>query len=182
MGGASKPGDKEGHVKRTSAGRMIVGYGGGTTAIGPEYGFGTAMEPFVKEVLADPGKFHPDYDPKAGYEVAGCVWFQGYSDRGAPADEYKALMKTFIEDMRRLVKTPKMPFVIGVLGTGRFKESTGRTPVVQAQRATAELPEFKGNVKAVETYVYYPAIAGDGQIDETAEVNHSEPSYHSMKF
>lgn len=68
-------------------------------------------------------------------------------------------MQTFIKDVRQLVKTPKMPFVIGVLGTGGFKDSTDRTPVVQAQRAAAELPEFQGNVQAVETYVYYPLIA-----------------------
>jgi hypothetical protein len=34
----------------------------------------------VKKVLADPKRVYPDYDPKAGYELAGFVWFQGWND------------------------------------------------------------------------------------------------------
>jgi len=34
----------------------------------------------VKEVLADPKKVYPNYDPKEGFELAGFVWFQGFND------------------------------------------------------------------------------------------------------
>lgn len=34
----------------------------------------------VKKVLADPGRIVPKYNPKAGYEIAGFVWFQGWND------------------------------------------------------------------------------------------------------
>jgi len=40
------------------------------------------FDEYIKKVLADPGKYHPEYDAKAGFEVAGVVWFQGYSDQG----------------------------------------------------------------------------------------------------
>ena len=38
------------------------------------------MMSHVKDVLADPKKVYPDYDPKEGYEIAGFVWFQGFND------------------------------------------------------------------------------------------------------
>ena len=61
----------------------------------------------------------PDYDAKAGYEIAGFVWFQGFNDQFAPEyrDNYKDNMVHFINDVRKEYKTPNMPFVIGVLGT-----------------------------------------------------------------
>jgi len=34
----------------------------------------------VKKVLADPKRVVPDYDPEAGYQIAGFVWFQGWND------------------------------------------------------------------------------------------------------
>lgn len=34
----------------------------------------------TKDVLAEPGKYHPDYNKEAGYEIAGFIWFQGYND------------------------------------------------------------------------------------------------------
>ncbi len=48
-----------------------------------------------------------------------------------------------------------VPFVHGVLGTGRIKEGVDANPVSVAQRAAAALPKFKGNVAAVESYPYY---------------------------
>jgi hypothetical protein len=34
----------------------------------------------VKKVLADPKRVCPAYDEKAGYELAGFVWLQGFND------------------------------------------------------------------------------------------------------
>jgi alpha-galactosidase len=64
-------------------------------------------------------------------------------------------MKLFINDIREEVKTPNMPFVIGVLGTARTKEGVDANEVSRAQRKAAEFPEFKDNVRAVESYTQY---------------------------
>jgi alpha-galactosidase len=111
----------------------------------------------VGKVLADPGKYHPQYDAAAGYEMAGFVWFQGFNDQFSDEyhGKYTGNMKLFIEDVRKTFKTPAMPFVIGVLGTSRTKAGVDASPVSVAQRAAAALPEFKGNVAAVESYLYY---------------------------
>jgi len=119
--------------------------------------FWRSMVDSVEKVLADPGQYHPQYDPAAGYEVAGFVWFQGFNDQFSDEfhGHYTDNMKLFIEDVRKTFKTAGMPFVIGVLGTGRTKEGVDANPVSVAQRAAAALPEFKGNVAAVESYPYY---------------------------
>jgi len=87
----------------------------------------------VKKLLTDPGKYHPEYDAKAGFEVAGMVWFQGYSDQGYENGvEYKDTMRHLIHDLRKLTGTPEMPVVIGTtsaLGEGSL--------VVKSQKAVA---------------------------------------------
>jgi hypothetical protein len=40
---------------------------------------------FTRKVLADPKAYHPEYDPEAGFEVAGGVWFQGFNDQFDPS-------------------------------------------------------------------------------------------------
>ncbi|MFZ9937291.1 MAG: sialate O-acetylesterase [Luteolibacter sp.] len=119
--------------------------------------FWRSMVDSVQKVLADPGKYHPQYDASAGYEVAGFVWFQGFNDQFSEEyhGQYTDNMELFIEDVRKTFKTPAMPFVIGVLGTSRTKEGVDANAVAVAQRAAAALPEFKGNVAAVESYLYY---------------------------
>jgi hypothetical protein len=126
----------------------------------------------VKKVLADPKRVVPDYDPKAGYEIAGFVWFQGwndmvagdvYSDRSKPNRfaKYSEWMADFIRDVRKGLNAPKMPFVIGVMGVDgpiedvepRYKEQHKNFRAAMA--APAELPEFKGNVAAVETAPFW---------------------------
>ena len=42
------------------------------------------MMSHVKDVLADPKKVYPGYDPKEGYEIAGFIWFQGFNDLVGP--------------------------------------------------------------------------------------------------
>ncbi len=113
----------------------------------------------VSTVLADPKQSHPDYDADAGYEIAGFVWFQGFNDQFSEdfRSNYKNNMVAFIKDIRKEFKTPKMPFVIGILGTGRAQseEAVYENAVSIAQREAAAVPEFKGNVVAVESYTDY---------------------------
>ena len=212
-------------AKRTTgiAGPVAPGYGSNATNIGPEYGFGMALESrldspvllikvswggididsgfrppsskklgneadpppspgpkyqeLVKQVhavLADLKTYHPAYDPAVGYEMAGFYWFQGFNDKfGDKPTRYKEHMANFIRDIRAEFKTPAMPFVIGVIGTGSTakktdystlshaaavelgKKETADDPVAVAQREAAALPEFAGTVVAVESYPYY---------------------------
>jgi alpha-galactosidase len=116
----------------------------------------------VKKVLADPKRVCADYDEQAGYELAGFVWFQGFNDlvdgqtyprRDQPGgyDEYSRLLAHFIRDVRTDLSAPKMPFVIGVLGVEGEKQAIFRS----AMAAPADMPEFKGNVIAVDTAPFW---------------------------
>ncbi len=110
------------------------------------------MNEAVHAVLDNLKGNHPAYDPRARYEIAGFVWFQGFNDQFSAVyrENYKSNMINFIKDVRKEYKTPKMPFIIGVLGTGGEKNA-----VSVAQREAAKAPEFKGNVLAVESYTEY---------------------------
>jgi len=112
------------------------------------------MVGFVRKVLADPKAYHPEYDPKAGYEVAGGVWFQGFNDQFDPEfhGNYATNMVHFIQDLRKEVNSPKMPFIIGVLGTPAFREEALTNNVAIAQREAAKSPELTGTVAAVESW------------------------------
>jgi len=90
----------------------------------------------VNKVLNDPGALCPAYDAKAGYELAGFVWFQGWNDltdKGAYSRQRQDGMITEEDRTRR-------PHVVS------FRD---------AQAAPAELPEFNGNVFAVQTGHFY---------------------------
>jgi alpha-galactosidase len=117
----------------------------------------------VKKVLADPKRVCPAYDPKEGYELAGFVWLQGFNDlvdgttypgpdQPGRYDVYSDLLAKFIRDVRKDLSAPKMPFVIGVLGVGGERENE---VFRKAMAAPAAMPEFKGNVIAVETAPFW---------------------------
>jgi len=118
------------------------------------------MRDQVHAVLKDLESNHPDYDPEAGYEMAGFVWFQGYNDQFSEAyhSNYKNNMIAFINDVRKEFGNSQMPFVIGVLGTSvasnKGKAEVYKSPVPVAQRAVALDPQVSG-VKSVESYVYF---------------------------
>ena len=133
------------------------------------------MMEHVRSVLADPGKIHPGYNAKNGYELGGFVWFQGwndmvdsgtYPDRGKKGgyDQYSEVMAQFIRDVRSGLNSPNLPFVIGVMGAGGPTDLYG--PRQQRYKnihqyfrdsmaAPASLPEFRGNVTAVLTEKYW---------------------------
>jgi hypothetical protein len=120
----------------------------------------------VRKVLGDIKRVVPEYDPSQGYELAGFVWFQGfndyinewyYDDRDQPGGYamYSKLLTLFIRDVRKDLKAPKMPFVIGVMGIDGMKPGLHMTHFREAMAAPASLPEFKGNVVAVQTAPYW---------------------------
>ncbi|MEE8451652.1 MAG: sialate O-acetylesterase [Thermoguttaceae bacterium] len=88
-------------------------------------------------------------------EIAGFVWFQGWNDMYNGAElEYASNMKHLINDVRKDLGVPKLPVVIGVMGQNQSKPAQGAMLAVQeAQLSMENVPEFKGNVKAVRTDV-----------------------------
>lgn len=129
----------------------------------------------VKKVLGDLKRVVPGYDAAQGYELAGFAWFQGWNDmvdqgtypnRDKPGgyDAYTRVLAHFIRDVRKDLNTPKLPFVIGVIGVGgptalygpdqqRYKST--HENIRTAMAAPASMPEFNGNVAAVLTEQYW---------------------------
>ncbi len=129
------------------------------------------MVEHVKRVLADPRRVCPAYDPAAGCEIAGFVWFQGwndmvdshsYPDRGKPGrfDLYSDLLAHFIRDVRKDLGAPEMPFVIGVMGVGGTKGNPDMLAFREAMAAPSLLPEFRGKVAAVPTAPFWAEELG----------------------
>ena len=110
--------------------------------------------PEIDKVLADPGKYHPEYNPEVGYEVAGLVWFQGYSDKGNSA--YGEQLEVMIEDLRKKVKTPKMPVVLGTLGMEAYKQAAFANEVNAGMLQVSQMPKFADNVDVVNTAPFFP--------------------------
>jgi hypothetical protein len=135
----------------------------------------------VRKVFADPRRVVPDYDAKAGYEIAGFAWFQGWNDmvdgntypqRREPGgyDLYSELLAHFIRDVRNDLGAPRVPFVIGVMGVGGIRDQPEYFR--QAMAAPASLPVFQGNVAAVETAPFWDQPLAD-LADEMGVVNKS---------
>ena len=147
----------------------------------------------VKRVLADPKRVCPVYDAKQGYEIAGFVWFQGWNDlvanetypqkpggKGRDYSQYSQWMADFIRDVRKDVGAPKMPFVIGVLGVDGLKANDGIMSFREAMAAPASLPEFSGNVTAVQTAPFWSAELGaiDAKRADVRQMGHFLNSKH----
>jgi len=107
----------------------------------------------LKNIKAD----FPDYDGK-GYEIVGFGWHQGWNDGCGAKDvaEYEKNMANFIRDVRKDLGVPKLPFVIGGSGFGGWNQSIPRrVGIMKAQAAVAQYPEFRGNVRYVETRSFF---------------------------
>ncbi len=107
---------------------------------------------YVHETLDNLKKHFPAYDEKAGYEICGFVWFQGYNDLGTTKEEYAKDLVCLIKDLRAEFKAPQMKVVVGVMGVNGVKNEGGKQKAVRdGQRFVNTVPEFKGNVKAIES-------------------------------
>jgi alpha-galactosidase len=84
-------------------------------------------------------------------ELAGFVWFQGWNDQyGGAEQEYASNMKHFIEDVRKDLGAPNLPFVIVAMGQNGSQPATGPLLTIRdAQMAMNDVPEFKDNVRAI---------------------------------
>jgi alpha-galactosidase len=144
------------------------------------------MMEHLKKVLADPKKVIPDYDAAQGFELAGFVWLQGWNDmvdghvypNHNQPDRfalYSELLAHFIRDVRKDLNAPKMPFVIGVMGVGGLKdESVDMVAFRRAMAAPAAMPEFKGNVVAVQTAPFWS--------DELGAIDKKHEKVRQMRY
>lgn len=136
----------------------------------------------VKKVLADVKRVVPSYDPAQGYELSGFVWLQGFNDmvdshvypnhnKPDRFASYSDALAHFIRDVRKDLSAPRMPFVIGVMGVGGLKDQSPEMLAFrQAMAAPASMPEFQGNVIAVQTAPFWSDELG--AIDaKRAEIN-----------
>jgi len=109
----------------------------------------------VHDVLKNLKTRFPSHDEKAGYEIAGFVWFQGFNDMiegGKPVAEYGKNLTCLIKDVRKEFKAPEMKVVVGVMGVNGVKNEVGKQGDIRNQmRSMNTVPEFKGNVKAIES-------------------------------
>ncbi|NIP25403.1 MAG: sialate O-acetylesterase [Phycisphaerae bacterium] len=129
----------------------------------------------------------PEYKGQ-GYEIAGFVWFQGWNDmfdKDFLAD-YGKHMANFIRDVRKDLKAPNMPFVIGQMGQGGVDDTGGNKQIIKDHQASMEkIPEFKGNVKVVRTDVFWDKKAAElvknwrDHIEEWNKVG-SDYGYHYL--
>jgi Carbohydrate esterase, sialic acid-specific acetylesterase len=140
------------------------------------------MMEHVKKVLSDPKQVIPNYDQARGYELAGFVWLQGFNDlvdghvypkHNQPDrfDLYSELLAHFIRDVRNDLDAPSLPFVIGVMGVGGLKDdSEDMLAFRKAMAAPSTMPEFQGNVIAVETAPFWSDELGIID-DKRAQIN-----------
>ncbi|MGJ8655212.1 MAG: sialate O-acetylesterase [Akkermansiaceae bacterium] len=155
--------------KYTASGKLETFKAQKKEATGRNYRY---MIDHVQKVLTDIKRVYPEYDPQAGYELSGFVWFQGWNDfvdlgtypnsKGEKQYHlYSQLLAQFIRDVRKDLKAPTLPFALGVIGVyGNYTPGTFKAPnnaedrmklFRKAVAAPAHMPEFKDTVTAVQT-------------------------------
>ncbi|MCH8823274.1 MAG: sialate O-acetylesterase [Planctomycetes bacterium] len=165
---------------------------GGTT--GPYY---NEMIKIVVDALSNIKEHFPDYQGQ-GYEIAGFIWFQGWNDMvdEKRVAEYEENLVNLIKDVRKDLKTPNLPFVVGELGVGGPEEAKKNKRIAdirKAQAAPANLEEFSGNVACVKTSKYWDNEAHqilkkywikrvwtDKDAQERFDKMGSQPPYHYL--
>jgi alpha-galactosidase len=129
----------------------------------------------IQETLADIKQVYPDYDAEPGFELAGFVWFQGWNDmvdrgvypnRDQPGgyEKYTQVLKHFVRDVRKDLKSARLPFIVGVMGingpTDEYLPDQQRYSGIHqnfrdAMADVASQEEFRGTVFNVLTEDYW---------------------------
>ncbi len=124
---------------------------GGT--VGPYY---TKMLDQVRTSLANLMADFPEYAAQ-GHELAGFVWYHGWNDGVDPKraiPEYEQNLVNLIKDVRKDLKSPNLPVVIGELTGPWVKAPAEWETLRKAQADAAKRPEFKDNVVFVATHQF----------------------------
>lgn len=115
-----------------------------------------AMLAEVRETLGNLKALFPEYSGQ-GHELAGFVWFQGWNDMINPdaTAEYTTNLTHFIRDVRKDLKSPRLPVVLGQMGVGGEAPDANVKKFKTAQAAVLNVAEFKGNVALVKTDAFW---------------------------
>lgn len=108
----------------------------------------------VREALANMETEFPA-TKSLGHELAGFVWYHGWNDGVDPkvaVPEYEQNLVNLINDVRKDLKAPKLPVVIGELTGPWVKAEGGWDALRRAQAAAASRPELANNVLFVPTH------------------------------
>jgi alpha-galactosidase len=152
--------------------------------------FGASYPAMIEEVnntFANLKTHFPDYKSQ-GYELAGFVWFQGWNDMISAdyTQEYAANLAHLIRDVRKDLKAPKLPVVIGQMGVDGENPGANIRSFKAAQAAIMDLSEFKGNVALVQPDAFWDkeaeAVFKKGWREHLAEWNKvgSDYPYHYL--
>jgi len=126
--------------------------------------YGKSYREMMSEIRTTLAELGTRFPALAGREpeICGFVWFQGWNDLiSAPfADAYAANLECLIRDVRKDLKTPNLPVVIGQNGQNGFKPAEGgMKKVKEAQASMESVADFKGTVKVVATDAFWDADA-----------------------
>jgi hypothetical protein len=120
---------------------------------------GGQVDPYYTRMLQEVQKGLDQLErslPKGGeppYEISGFIWLQGWNDMGdsEAVNQYEDNLVNLIKDVRKALKTPDLPVVIGELGNGGPDVSENMLALRKAQAAAAAHGEFNGTVRFVST-------------------------------
>ena len=134
----------------------------------------------VHGVLDNFDTLYPEFKDQ-GYEVAGFVWWQGHKDQNENhASRYEQNLVRFIKAWRKEFKAPEAKWVIATIGFGGWKLGEPGLTVANAQLAVSgekgKYPEFRGNVKTVETRGYWRGL-GESPTGKGYHYNHNAETY-----
>jgi alpha-galactosidase len=149
---------------------------------------GTQVGPFyrgifdnVRDALANLGTEFPQWSGK-GYQIVGFGWHQGWNDRVDQTynDEYEANMKNFIDDVRKELGKPELPFVIATTGMSGWTETHPRALSLMAAQLAMEnytkYPAHEGNVSVVDTRDFW-RDASVSPVDQGFHWNQNAETY-----
>ncbi|HUE71189.1 MAG TPA: sialate O-acetylesterase [Pirellulaceae bacterium] len=134
----------------------------------------------AKAVLKNLEKYYPGYKGQ-GYEVAGFVWWQGHKDQSAAlAGRYEQNLVRLIQTLRKDFDSPSAKFVLAT-GCGNPGREGFGLQIATAQLAVdgdnGKYPEFKGNVKAVDTRDLWRE-ADVSPVNQGHHYNHNAETYY----
>lgn len=134
----------------------------------------------AKAVLKNVEKYYPGYKGQ-GHEVTGFVWWQGHKDQiAALAGRYEQNLVHLIKSLRKDFDSPNAKFVLATGCGNPGRESFG-LQIAEAQLAVdgdkGKYPEFKGNVKAVDTRDLWRE-ADVSPVNQGYHYNHNAETYY----